>query len=117
MRLKVLVVDDEPLLLRATARTVGARHEVVSAQGAQEALALVAGQRFDVVVTDYTMPGMDGVALAAELAVRAPGLAVVLVSAVSLEELQASERFFKSVVRKPWSSAELLAAIEEAAKG
>lgn len=74
--LRVLLVDDDPLLLEALTYTVNFDgHAVVCAPDATEGLAQAerakaAGQAFDVVITDLTMQGMDGLALAEQLKTR-----------------------------------------------
>jgi CheY-like chemotaxis protein len=74
-RLRLLVVDDEPLVLRTLSRTL-AGHDVVCCNNAQEALDVVAARAdFDVVLCDVMMPAMDGPALRRELLRRHPRLA------------------------------------------
>ncbi len=80
--LRVLLVDDEPLVRRTAARIFrrcGA--EVVEAVGANEALQRFEAEGpFGLLVSDLVMPGRDGAALAEELRARAPDLKVVLCS-------------------------------------
>lgn len=80
-RLRVLLVDDQPMVLlgtEAALRTFG--HEVVVAADAEAALAALADGRFDVLLTDISLPGRSGVELA-ELALAAdPDLRVILSS-------------------------------------
>lgn len=58
---RVLVVDDEPTLVGIVARSLGAEHEVVGIVDPREALArLCAGETFDVVFCDLTMPFVSG---------------------------------------------------------
>jgi CheY-like chemotaxis protein/two-component sensor histidine kinase len=60
----VLVVDDEPSIVRFMTRYLGGRgHAVVGASTGEEALKLAAGASFDVVVCDLHLPGIDGVEL------------------------------------------------------
>jgi CheY-like chemotaxis protein len=60
----VLVVDDEPDARELVAAVLtGSGAEVVSVGSAGEALARMAGQQFDVLVSDIGMPEMDGYAL------------------------------------------------------
>lgn len=60
-RKRVLIVDDEPLLLRSLARMLQSHHEVVTASGGEKALAILAeDSRFDAIVCDLMMPGVDG---------------------------------------------------------
>lgn len=58
------LVDDDPSVLRATTRLCASTFEVSSSTLATDLLAeLVAGNRFDVVLSDVDMPVMSGVAL------------------------------------------------------
>jgi two-component system cell cycle sensor histidine kinase/response regulator CckA len=79
----VLLVEDEPPLLRLAARALcGAGFEVVTAGCAAEALELLESSETApaALVSDVVMPGMDGLALAGQLRARWPGLPVLLVS-------------------------------------
>jgi putative two-component system response regulator len=71
----ILFVDDEPSVLDALRRALH-RHrrdwELHFAQSADEALALVHSTRVDVVVTDVTMPGRDGLSLLSALRAECP---------------------------------------------
>lgn len=77
---RVLVVDDDPLVLSATAAMLEDLDYIVTeASSAQEGLRILeAGAEFDAVLTDQAMPGMTGVQLAAVIAARWPGVPVVL---------------------------------------
>lgn len=57
----ILFVDDETAFLRSARRLFTPRHRVVTADRPDQALALIRGESFDVVVSDYRMPGMNGV--------------------------------------------------------
>jgi PAS domain S-box-containing protein len=61
-RARVLVIDDEPMLLRSTKRMLGARHDVTTAAGGEQGIELILGADppFDVVVCDVTMPEVGG---------------------------------------------------------
>jgi two-component system cell cycle sensor histidine kinase/response regulator CckA len=79
----VLLVEDEPPLLRLAARALrGAGYKVLTASSAEEALELLeGGAPFPcALVSDVVMPGLDGLALAAALRARHPALPVLLVS-------------------------------------
>jgi EAL domain-containing protein (putative c-di-GMP-specific phosphodiesterase class I)/CheY-like chemotaxis protein len=61
---EVLIVDDEPLTARGYARALTAAGYNVTVAGAgREGAALARGKRYDVIVSDITMPDMDGLAL------------------------------------------------------
>ncbi len=79
--LKLLLVDDEDLVRAGTGemlRDMG--HEVDEAASGRAALERLSEQRFDAVVTDYMMPGMDGVQLAHAVAAAATGMPVLLIT-------------------------------------
>ncbi len=79
---KILLVDDDPLVLRSLEASLRASgYEVWGADSAERAVALAAEAAPDAVVTDYRMPGMDGVALLERLAERSTGMVMVVYSA------------------------------------
>lgn len=79
---RVLLVDDDPVLLRSLRRLLApAGHAFVCASSAEAALAMLEQREFDVVVTDIHMPGMSGLDLLAKVRSRPQPLPVVLVSA------------------------------------
>jgi len=79
---KILVVDDEPLVCEAVKMLLEfAGHEVIIAGDASEALELFEQGGFDLVITDYKMPGMKGDELAQALKARRPGQPVIMLTA------------------------------------
>ena len=57
----VLIVDDDPLILRVVATVLDLEaYEVITAASAEAAMKVLPEQAVDVVVTDVMMPGMDG---------------------------------------------------------
>jgi two-component system, cell cycle sensor histidine kinase and response regulator CckA len=83
----VLVVDDEPMVLDLIARVLrGEGHRVSTAGSAAEAMALLdAGARFDLLVTDVSMPVTSGPELAAAITRRDPDVKVVFVSGYPMD--------------------------------
>jgi len=111
----VLVVDDEAPL-RSVIRDVLelAGYRVLEAEDGATALAL-AGQedaRVDLLVTDVTMPVMDGTALVREFRARHPGTRVVVMSGLA-EHAQAAEKG-DAFLSKPFTTATLEQAVREA---
>ena len=79
---KILVVDDEPLVCEAVKMLLEFDgHEVVTAGNGNEALVLFDRGGFDLVITDYTMPGMKGDELALAVKARVPGQPVIMITA------------------------------------
>ncbi len=85
------VDDDEVVALTLSALLQRAGYRVTCVHRAQQALDLVRAQpcHFELVVTDYNMPEMSGIALAEALALVAPGLPVIISSGYVTEELKA----------------------------
>ncbi|HVV85746.1 MAG TPA: response regulator [Kofleriaceae bacterium] len=70
---RLLVVEDDPLVRNAIARTLGDRFDLVMTEGARAALArLDAGERFPLILCDLTMPGMSGIELFRQVDARLP---------------------------------------------
>jgi CheY-like chemotaxis protein len=79
---RVLVLDDDPLVREVLAQQLGvAGFNVLRAESGAEALALLAaGEHVDGMVTDLSMPGLDGLAVIREAQSRIPGLPAVLLT-------------------------------------
>ncbi len=78
---KILLVDDNSLGLtarRSVLEELG--HQVLTTNTAAEALELCGKHHFDVVVTDYKMPKMNGVELIGRLRKQQPAACVILIS-------------------------------------
>ena len=66
--MNILIVDDTPISLKLLrARLESESHAVFEAHNGEEALALLEGQRVDVVISDILMPRMDGYRLCYEI--------------------------------------------------
>jgi CheY-like chemotaxis protein len=78
---KILLLDDNSMgqpARRSVLEELG--HKVFTSGVPQDALELCAKQRFDVVVTDYKMPKMNGVEFISRLRKQHPAMAVILIS-------------------------------------
>jgi two-component system, OmpR family, KDP operon response regulator KdpE len=110
---RVLVVDDEPQILRALRINLLARHyEVVTAADGTQALQAAAAQRPDLVVLDLGLPDLDGVEVIRNLRTWTPVPIVVLSGrADSRDKVEALDAGADDYVTKPFSVDELLARI------
>jgi CheY-like chemotaxis protein len=91
-RRRILVVDDEPLVCDAVKMMLDFDgHVVVTAESGKEALALLEKNQFDLIITDFEMPGMKGDELAAAIKTRTPTQPVVMITAYA-EMLRASRK-------------------------
>jgi CheY-like chemotaxis protein len=90
---RILVVDDEPqlrLLLVDTLQTIG--YEAVGVADGEEALSALRTQPVDLVISDISMPRMDGIALAARVRHDFPGTGILLITGVATEETERRAR-------------------------
>src|SRR6187431_3367259 len=77
----VLVVDDDPDVLRGVVRLLRSQgYSVTSTMNGAEAARFVHGRSFDVIVSDIKMPGMDGIQLLREVREHDLHVPVVLVT-------------------------------------
>ena len=114
----VLIVDDEPMILRAAERGIMASGMLVLTAGsAREALQMLS-ERDDVsvLITDQTMPGMTGLTLAEQVRTLRPTLPIILstgnASRLTPERLR--EARIDTLLDKPYTLAQLTDAIQGA---
>jgi PAS domain S-box-containing protein len=112
--LRVLLVDDDILVsMGAADMLIDLGHSVAEAQSAAHAFKLLESEAaFDVVVTDYAMPGMNGYDFAVKLQQTHPRLPVVL--ATGYAELPTHTAIEFRRLAKPYSQADMAAALEAA---
>ena len=107
---RILAVDDEPVIGESIACALEAPHRNISVAGnGQEALALVAKQKFDLVITDHRMPRAGGLELVKKLRQRKyTGKIVVLSGHLAADNIGIYEDLdVDEVVTKPLNGAEL----------
>ncbi len=113
---RILVVDDEAVVGESIKLVLALdQHEVVTVTGGQEALAAFQADRFDLILTDYDMPGMKGDKLAAAIKALAPRMPIILMTAYG-EALRLSGDFplqVDLVVSKPFDFEELREAVRQ----
>ncbi|MDQ7030870.1 MAG: response regulator [Ardenticatenia bacterium] len=78
---RILVVDDEPDVLEYSCQILRALgHEVEAVASAERALLRLQYRTFDVVLTDYSLPGLNGLELAQMIKKRSPATLVGVIS-------------------------------------
>ena len=116
INLRVLLVDDDILVsMGAADMLMDLGHSVTEAYSGAYALKLLEAEPpFDVVVTDYAMPGMNGHDLALRIQQINPGLPVILATGYAELPSQSAREFHR--LPKPYTQAELAAALDAAMK-
>jgi PAS domain S-box-containing protein len=112
--LRVLLVDDDILVSMGAADMLSdLGHRVMEAQSGTQALKILETDApFDVVVTDYAMPGMNGFELAQRIRMRNPRLPIIL--ATGYAELPADRTIQFARLSKPYTANDLAGALEQA---
>jgi len=77
---RILVVDDEPGMIRAVERVLSGEHQVVCTRRSREALSLADEFHPELAIVDIRMPDLDGFELMAQLRVRCPTIDVILMT-------------------------------------
>ena len=109
-KLRILVVDDEPAVGDTVKMLLNIDgHEVETVNSSTEALGLFESGRFDLVFTDFAMPGMNGYQLAAAIKAGAPEQPIVMITGHAGTLLPSPDVDF--VVAKPFLLEDLREAI------
>jgi two-component system, cell cycle sensor histidine kinase and response regulator CckA len=116
---RVLVVEDDPMVRRLAVRLLNeAGYEAEEAVDGPAALArLSAGHRFDVVLTDLLLPGLDGATLGRRLREAAPDLGLVVMTggSAAADVPEVVGELDAELVAKPFTAESLVAGVRRAA--
>jgi PAS domain S-box-containing protein len=115
---RILLVDDEEMVVAVASEMLHALgYEVISMQRGSEALALFRTQpdRFNLLITDQTMPGMIGMDLAAEVLRIKPGIPIILCTGFSDDTIRetAAAIGICRILSKPFILQELAASVRD----
>lgn len=114
---RVLIVDDDPSLLRLlTIRLTAANYLVKSAASAKAALGTLSSFNPQLVISDLRMEGMDGMALFERIRQQSPNLPVIIMTAHGTipDAINATKQGVFSFLTKPFESQELLDTVKQA---
>jgi CheY-like chemotaxis protein len=116
---RILVAEDERALREFVCRALDQDgHMVTPVEDGLEALSALAGDEFDLLLTDIVMPGMDGIALALKVARDNPELPILLMSGYALERQRAHnlDALVHEVIAKPFTLREITDAVAKVLK-
>ncbi len=114
---KILIVDDEPLILELLSRALeSAGYRCIAVDNANTALERLRSEEYDLLLADIMMPGMNGVDLMAKAQGLFPDLAVILVTSVmdidvAIESLKQGAYDY---LTKPFDLEQVLISVERA---
>ena len=116
---KVLVVDDEHVVRISCERSVcNTSYELTTVSTPGEGLKLLGKTPFDIVISDYKMPCMDGMEFIRQARELAPEAGIILVTGFATEEaMQQAADMGVRFLAKPFAPKELLEALDEASGG
>ncbi|MDO9002340.1 MAG: sigma 54-interacting transcriptional regulator [Aquabacterium sp.] len=113
----VLLVDDDPDLLRLLSmRLTAAGYRVTAVESAEAALSHLAMERPQLVLSDVQLPGKDGLALFDAIRAKHPSLPVILLTAHGTipDAVEATSRGVYTYLTKPFNGKALLETIGQA---
>jgi two-component system NtrC family sensor kinase len=116
--IRILCVDDEPNVLNSLRRLfIDENYTILTAASAQEGLELLAGERVQIVISDYRMPNMNGVEFLSEVRTRWPDTVRIVLSGyadtASIVSAINEGQIYK-FVPKPWNDDELKVTVAHA---
>ena len=117
--LRVVIVDDDPTVLRSFKRALKVRRpawEVTTVSGSGEALSHLEASDCDVLVTDYEMPDCNGLELLTKVQACWPRVRRVILSGKPADLAEADfppQNLVQAWVRKAWGADELIAVVED----
>ncbi|HEY6328585.1 MAG TPA: PAS domain-containing protein [Blastocatellia bacterium] len=111
----ILVIDDDPLVRQALVEMlVSEGHKAESAAGGAEGLLKLESGGFDLLLTDLSMPEMDGLAVASDVRRRWPNIKIVLVTGYILpSQAQAHDKMIDAFLVKPVKVDDLTRTLDE----
>jgi CheY-like chemotaxis protein len=106
---RILVVDDNNVLLIVISKMLSRLgYEVSSADSGESGLKIILKSRFDIVLSDYEMPGMDGVAFACSIKKSFPRTRVVIMTGAGKETVfSRNSTAVDEVISKPFTLAQI----------
>ncbi len=117
MKSRLLVLDDEKRMVEIVAMVLRHEgHEVTACTDAEEALAVLADEPFDLLITDLRMPGPDGLEVLKRARAAYPDLPVILMTAHAsvATAIEAMKEGAVDYVEKPFNNNELKALVRRA---
>ena len=113
--MKILVVDDERIVLESCRRVLGERFEVSLAKSADQALELMGKEAFSLILLDIKMPHKDGMTLMRQVKEKWPEIPVIVMSGyVTMETMEeVAKTDAATFLAKPFTPDELVQAVDQ----
>jgi DNA-binding response OmpR family regulator len=116
----VLLVDDDPEIRAALRRALrGSEYQVIEAPDGETGLAVFRTNPIDIVISDYEMPGMDGLDLLQRVRLQHPRVLRILLTGradVQVAMRALNEGAANRMLLKPWDQVDLVGTLRIAAR-
>jgi len=114
---RILIVDDEEMIIRILTRILAKEHDVVATVDARKALALcTGGEKFDLILCDLMMPVMTGMDLHSEISLLSPEQAKAMIFVTGGAFTDKTRSFLSDIpkehIEKPFDAANLRAIVQ-----
>lgn len=109
---KILVIEDNTYVLEAFELVLhSSGYETIAVSTAEEALSLIRTRHFDIIISDYRLPGMDGIEFFRRAKPHTPTSTKILISAYGIEDVtsRAGSAGIHYFFEKPFSIQTLIA--------
>lgn len=120
MKKKILIVDDEVDMLLLLSMIIKEKtpYEVVTTNNPFEAIEIFKNDKFDIVIADLKMPGLDGLQLYEEIKKINPEVIYILITAYGTFEVaqEAMEKEVFDFILKPFKKEQILFTLKKAFK-
>ena len=113
---RILLAEDDPAVREFVRRALAhSGHDVTAVDDGLGAIEVLATERFDLLITDIVMPGMDGIALALKVSKDQPALPILMMTGYAAERQRAHnlEALIHKVIAKPFTLRDICAAVNE----
>lgn len=116
-KIRILVVDDEPLVRKVVARYLESEgHSIEVAENGNEAFDVFQKNAFDLILTDWAMPEMNGSQLATAVKKIAPHMPIIMMTGVdsAVWDSRTNDQAVTMIIRKPLTRDALVRAVADA---
>ena len=115
---RILLIDDDEGALNALERLLrDDGYEILKCKSAEEALAVVAGQDFSLIICDYKLSGMDGISFLEKIAKDKPDIALILLTGhadIHVASKAVNRLSLQGFITKPWDNDALRITVKNA---
>lgn len=118
IEIRILIVDDEPLIREALCQFLSETYQCALAASAEEALAKIEEEKFGVVISDINMPGMSGLEMISQIPAKSPFTSVIVITGQQVvdDAIQALRAGAFDYILKPFELLQVQAAVRRAAE-